>query len=120
MNQRYKKYAATLAIPCTTCHGDTKDRVYDLEEKREIAVCKTCVKKPPFESGYVDVKSWKDLPNNASVKMFVTSDKKRFIRWTNGDATDAEPPTVLYEAPAWVWQLYQQGYTEGFEEDHSR
>jgi hypothetical protein len=120
MNQRYKKYVATLAIPCVGCSGNTKDRVYDLEEHREIAVCTTCVAKPPFTVKSTAIRSYAELPENASVEMFVAPDKKRYVRFLNGDETDKFPPSVVYAAPAWVWQLYQQGYTAGFEEDHSR
>jgi hypothetical protein len=63
----------------------------------------------------IEVKSWKELPDSADVELYISSDEQlRYVRWKAGDNTDKQPPKVLYRAPAWVWQLYQQGFDKGF------
>jgi hypothetical protein len=119
--ERYQHYTATYAIPCVSCHGDTKDRMYDLEEKREIAVCNLCDKKFPFINGdSIQVKHISELPNNASVKVFIADNYQRYIRWTDSNESEDSTPKVVYDAPGWVWELYQQGLEKGKEEAEAK
>ena len=56
----------------------------------------------------IQVKPFSELPANADVQLFVGSDMRRYVRWMAGDETDQQPPTVVYDAPGWVWMLYAQ------------
>lgn len=53
------------------------------------------------------------LPADATVRMVIGPDNKRYASWTCSD-TEVDPEIPVYEAPPWMWMLVSQAEREGF------